>query len=361
MGMHHRHSHSSCRHPVRARSGPGAAWLLALLLAAPLAAPAAETYRLQPLEILPEQSQAVFARDVNDAGQVVGDARTRIGTRGFRWSPEQGTRDLGSIDGGPVRTTAQAIDGEGRVTGSSALEERFRPDHAVLWARPGDAQDLGDLGAGLHYSRGRALSTAGVVGSAGDGGAERPFIWREGSGLTPLRGADDSPLAGRALDINESGTIVGYSLGDGGPRPLRGSADGGLERLPLDGARAGRAVAVAADGRTVGVLQGDGLEAVLWDGEGRLERLGTPGAEPRDIGAGVVVGRRLDAAGASAFVWSRRDGLHRLTDLIAAEDRRPGLRLYSAEAVNGHGEIVAYGREADDARVRSYLLVPVDE
>lgn len=319
----------------------------------------AESYRTVDLGILDSDADAVFAHDLNDAGQVVGDAHTRIGERGFRWSRDQGVRDLGSIDGGPVRTTAQAIDERGQVTGSSALGERFRPDHAVLWPRPGEAVELGDLGAGIHYSRGRALGPAGVVGSASDGETERPFIWREARGIAALTDADGQPLRGRAMDINAGGVIVGYALTDNGPAPLRGTAGDGLATLPRDGASTGRALTVNADGVTAGVLHADGgFEAVLWAADGGLRRLGARSAEPRDIDArGRVVGRVLGARGARAFLWTEADGLRELGDLLDAGDESQALRLYSAEAINRHGEIIAYGRRGGGP-VRSYLLVP---
>lgn len=335
----------------------------ALLGLGMVTASAAERYRLLPLEILPGQSSAVFARDLNDARQVVGDARTRIGNRAFRWAPEEGARDLGSVDGGPVRTTAQAIDAEGRVTGSSARDARFLPDQAVLWPQPGRARGLDGPGDGDRYSRGRALGPAGVVGSARDARGERPFLWRETGGLQLLTAADGGPVFGGALDLNRRGEIVGYAHTDAGPRPLRGTAETGLRRLPLGSATGGRAMRITRDGLTAGILQrSGGFELALWNPAGELRRPGLEGAEPRDLAAdGTVVGRQLTAQGARAFIWSETPGLRYLETLITADSALPGLRLYSAEAINGHGEIIAYGRAADAGAVRSYLLVPVGE
>jgi len=144
-----------------------------------------------------------------------------------------------------------------------------------------------------------------------------------------------------------------------GPLPLRGTARDGLAALPRDGAPGGRALAINAAGLTAGVLhRGRDFEAVLWAADGSLRRLGAFGAEPRDIGnGGRVVERVLGARRARAFLWSETGGLRELDTLLAGGEAAEGLRLYSAEAINRHGEIVAYGGR-DDGPVRGYLLVP---
>src|SRR5439155_1258726 len=108
------------------------------------------------------------AADINDLGQVVGDANSHA----FFWSSTGGMQDLGTFGGNGAR--AVAINNSGQVVGTASTWTlypfyglRLTAEHAFLWDATGGGRLLGQL-AGDVASRATDIDDAGqVVGVSG--------------------------------------------------------------------------------------------------------------------------------------------------------------------------------------------------
>jgi probable HAF family extracellular repeat protein len=148
----------------------------------------------------------VFPADLNDQLTVVGTLQQPQDlrfTHAFKWS-DRHLEILGSL-GGPY-STATAINGAGQVVGSAQLKDGTR--HAVLWQGK-EPRDLGVLGQG-DYSSARDLNDKSeVVGEANivRNGQPQAFVWRAGK-LQQLPGFPGGTDCS-AQAINNAGVITG--------------------------------------------------------------------------------------------------------------------------------------------------------
>ena len=160
-----------------------------------------------------------IARDINEVGQVVGDALATGDNpwRAFLW--ENGKmRDLGTLGSTFEGTTAIAINDRGVAVGGSALPDRqVGASHAVRWSPDGRIQDLGALGTGpLVSSYAQDINNSGVIvgQSRDDDLLDKAFVWRNGS-MKQLDTLVTNLPKGRTLataeGINDKGVIVGRS------------------------------------------------------------------------------------------------------------------------------------------------------
>jgi probable HAF family extracellular repeat protein len=159
------------------------------------------------------------ANEINDSGQIVGDARTSSGNRrAFLW--ENGTMiDLGTLGGSDsTASIAEDINESGQVVGYAALQggSIFNVNrHAFLW-QDGTMTDLGTLD-NLPVSEAFSINNAGqVVGWATDGGfsKNKAFLWENGvmldlDNLIPTNSGWELQFA---TGINDVGQIVGVGL-----------------------------------------------------------------------------------------------------------------------------------------------------
>lgn len=158
---------------------------------------------------------------INDVGQITGVRANPPDwlDRGFIWSDGTMT-DLGELPGGPEKTRAYAINKAGQVVGESAIDSAT-VGHAFLW-HDGVMVDLGVL-PGTDSSLARGLNDhSQVVGRSYNHEDEgyRAFLWGPSSGMRDLNDLFDTSTANwllfEAMDINETGQIVGHGINPSG-------------------------------------------------------------------------------------------------------------------------------------------------
>lgn len=173
-----------------------------------------------------------YATSVNDLGQVVGWAETKVHDptcdapqvlqfRAVLWEPKKNRkRELPPYPGDSA-SAATAINGRGQVVGISGECDvavgRFSARRAVLWQN-GRVRDIGNLG-GTSWHTPTAISERGdVVGFSNPAGAAdleggfiaRAFLWTRKDGIRPL-GRLPGDSTSQARGINSRRQVVGVS------------------------------------------------------------------------------------------------------------------------------------------------------
>jgi probable HAF family extracellular repeat protein len=174
------------------------------------------TNRMQDLGTLGQESSG--ANGINESGHVVGasnlaGADRRHDTRPFLWDSASGMQNLGTPDGYD-EASAYDINDAGQVVGNAwnwNYTEGYgysTTERAFLW-KGGDKINLGTLD-GSPSSNAVAINTSGQVtgfAMSGDKPDYRPFLWQDGvmTELPTLPGTIGNP----ARDINDQGYVVG--------------------------------------------------------------------------------------------------------------------------------------------------------
>jgi probable HAF family extracellular repeat protein len=297
------------------------------------------------------------AHDINDAGQVVGQAVTSaLNYRAFLWDDGVMT-DLGTLTGSTSKGIG--LNNTGQVVGYAAASGT---NHAFLW----EDGVMTDLVPGPEWSSGNAVNDAGQVVGAYD--LNHPFIWEDGV-LTDLGGFNGSAAFGYALDINNAGQVVGSSFSgvmtDGLAQHAFLWEDGVMTNLGvLPGMEDSRAHAINGPGQVVGFSSlfdpettDEVSRSFLYSG-GVMTDLNVPGqnSAAEDINdAGQIVGWTT-AGNGGAYIYE--DGV--VTDLNTLIPAGSGLRLTAAKGINNAGQIVGIARDAA-SRTRAFLLTPIAE
>ncbi|MEQ8762741.1 MAG: hypothetical protein RL885_02360 [Planctomycetota bacterium] len=258
-----------------------------------------------------------WARAINESGLM---AVTAVDCFGFSVTRRPFVHDgvtLTALPYGSSRTYVRDIDSNGNIVGTMFIDQviaNWPITHAYLWDGT-TATDLGTLGG--DFSQSLALNESGlVVGGAHiqDNAEYHAFSWQFGTmqDLGTLGGRDSE-----ANDVNEDGLIVGWAEN-------------------LEGAR----------------------RPVLWD-QGAILDLGTLGSEVGEAeavnDAGWIVGHSQDAGGNErAFVRNPRRDLVNLNERVISG--ATALVLQSAQDINGHGQIVGWGRR--NGVSRAFVLSP---
>jgi len=277
------------------------------------------------------------ASAVNAGGHVVGSATLRslspidLFSHAFRWTATTGMVGLGVLVTGGS-SVATAINRDGTVAGHATA-----PDgnwHAVIWTVNGAIRDLGTLPNELEsYALG--IDDAGRVFGFSGGDV---FVWTEADGMKPLI----LPFSSAYITgVSALGDVFGIGrVEDNRPGPFVWSETLGTRALPLlPAAVAGEATAINARGDVLGwnaMSFCDGeiclVRAVLWPSGGAPVDLGASLADayPTELNSsGQVVGW-LDGR---AFVWSATGGT-RLLGVLPAHD------VSWASAINDAGQVV---------------------
>ena len=321
-----------------------------------------------------------IARDVNEAGQVVGQSQNAAGQlRAFLWENDRMT-DLGTLGGST--SAARGIDDSGRVVGFS--RNASNQQRAFVTERDADGRlKLVPLGTVNNFPSSEAwsISDSGhVAGRSFGSGQGRAFVWREG------RMKDVGALLGtpysEAWAVSDSGKVVGES-GGADQQAQAFIYDDATSEITDIGALLDRseypfseAMNVNASGNVVGwsyrtTINDPPSVPAGPEGEAFLYEKGSDGAESvtplpplggdlysraRDIDeSGRVVGWSRGVTGNeagqfSAVLWENgkpRD----LNSLIPADS---GWKLTDAYAINERGQIAGSGFK--DGQLRAFLL-----
>jgi probable HAF family extracellular repeat protein len=147
---------------------------------------------------------------LNDANQVAGTASlVGGGSHAFRWSADEGLRDLGTLGG--RSSAASAINASGWVVGSSETADGSRV--AFVW-RDGVMQSLGVLG-GIG-SAAVAVNASGTVAGtlfAADGTAH-VFHWTAAEGMVDINTrivGTSQPVVQYVAALADDGSLLAMS------------------------------------------------------------------------------------------------------------------------------------------------------
>jgi probable HAF family extracellular repeat protein len=330
----------------------------ALILAAPAAAQT--SYVVEDLGALAgDTSSAAWA--INANGDVVGWSMGQAGTRAFLYTNAGGMVALPGLPGRP-RSLARDINDAGVIVGS-ANAGGTDLGHAVLWSG-GSVQDLGTLGTGF-YSEAWGVNNLGqVVGwSYTDGGnglrGVHGFLYSQAEGLVDLTPNSDT---GSALDINDAGQVTGYKTALGGYHAFRLQGGTFTDLGVLPGFAHSFGWAINASGQVAGnSTSASGNSEQLFrftDGSG-LQNLGGTGEHNVALGinaSGQVVGTRGNSQ-TRALRYTDEAGLQDLNTLI---NPSLGWVLLAANDINDAGQIVGYAFNNFTVQTHAVRLQPAN-
>lgn len=173
-----------------------------------------------------------FATGVNNAGQVVGWAETRVHDptcnapqvlqfRAVLWEPKKGQmRELPPLPGDST-SAATAINDQAQAVGISGdcdiAVGQLSARHSVLWEKD-TVINIGDLGGDAWHTPMDINAAGDVVGFSNPRGvvgidfAPHAFLWTRAGGIRDL-GTLAGDAVSQAVGINSSGQIVGVSSG----------------------------------------------------------------------------------------------------------------------------------------------------
>lgn len=294
------------------------------------------------------------AYDINNLAQVVGfsDPDPYHG-RGFLWEDGQ-MSDLGSLSD---FSGAAAINKSGWVVGLTDVPNQYFP-HACLWKEGAIAELI------EYTSHAHGINSSGqIVGDHYPQGKVCAFLIEDPSqgpfdGIKKVK--DLGTLGGSyasALDINDTGQVVGYSS-DADDLPVYAFIwENGQMKKVCE--MEGQASAINDSGQVVGwYYDGSTYQAFLW-ANGAWSSIHDSSfgwSQAEDINQlGQVVG----STGSGAFIWDPVNGMQKLEDMVPnLEGWIAQIALYSASGINDKGEIVGQGLTSD-GEYHAFLLTPL--
>jgi len=345
-------------HKLRTRSAFVLRLAAVLLLGVAMAGPAeAQTgFVVEDLGALPGDASSV-AWAINARGDVVGWSNGAAGTRAFLFTDAAGLTALPGLPDRP-RTVARDINDAGEIVGS-ANAGGTDIGHAVVWSG-GSIQDLGTLGTGAYSEAWGINNTGQVVGYSYTNGGGFPyhaFLYTPSVGMVDLTPESDT---GYATDINDAGQVTGYKTAFGGYHAFRWQEGSFVDLGVLPGFAHSFGLAINASGRVAGSSSsatGNSERFVRsTDGDG-LQDLGGVGEHnvARGINAsGDVVGAKGQSA-SRAVLYTDAAGLQDLNTLI---DPSLGWVLLAANDINDAGQIAGYGFNNFTGQTHAVRLQP---
>jgi probable HAF family extracellular repeat protein len=293
-----------------------------------------------------------FANFVTNSGQVVGTAYLASGYwHPFSWTQSGGMVDVGSLGGANSSSSPEAVNRSGEIAGLSNWSSFPPPLHAFSWTRADGMVDLGTLG-GTGNTTAWGVNDAGwVVGqSSTPSGEWHAFLWKPSAGMTDLGTLGGS--TSQALDVNDTGRVVGYSnTASGEQHAFSWTQTTGMVDLGTLGGSTSHASAVNYSGQIVGtstIASGE-QHAFSWTPAGGMVDIGTLGGSTSSLqaydmvlnDAGQVVGYSTTSSGRQhAFMWTQAGGIVDLGTL--------GGLVSSAAAISDGGLIVGYSSTASN-------------
>jgi probable HAF family extracellular repeat protein len=325
-------------------------------------------YVVEDLGALAGDSSSV-AWAINEKGDVVGWSMGPNGTRAFVFTDATGMDALPGLPNRP-RSVARDINDAGVIVGS-ANAGGTDLGHAVMWSG-GSVQDLGTLGTGL-YSEAWGLNAYGqVVGwSYTDGGnglsGVHGFLFGgdprrlapgyASGGLIDLTPESDT---GYALDINDAGQVTGYKTAFGGYHAFRWQAGVFVDLGVLPGFAHSFGWAINALGDVAGnstSASGNSEQLFRYIDSAGLQNLGGTGEHNVALGinvSGDVVGTKGNSQ-KRAVRYTDAEGLRDLNSLI---DPSLGWVLLAANDVNDARQIVGYAFNNFSGQTHAVRLRP---
>ena len=299
------------------------------------------SYVVEDLGVLPGDTSSV-AWAINVNGDVVGWSMGPNGTRAFVYTTAGGMIPLPGLPTRP-RTVARDINDAGEVVGS-ANAGGTDLGHAVFW-KGGVIQDLGTLGTG-QYSEAWGINNLGqIVGTSYTAGGSllgvHGFLYTPGEGFRDLTPTSD---AAAATDINDLGQVTGYKTAVGGYHAFRWDGGTFLDLGVVPGFAHSFGWAINASGQVTGnSTSASGNSERLFrftEGPG-LQDLGGVGEHNAALGINAL-GQVVGCSGQSsqrALRYTDAAGLENLNALI---DPSLGWVLLCAHDINDAGEIAGY-------------------
>jgi probable HAF family extracellular repeat protein len=316
-------------------------------------------YVVEDLGVLAGDTGSV-AWAINANGDVVGSSMGQAGTRAFLYTNAGGMVALPSLPNRP-RTVARDINDAGVIVGSANMGGTDL-GHAVLWSG-GSVQDLGTLGTGFYSEAWGVNSLGQVVGwSYTNGGSGltgvHGFLWSQADGLVDLTPDSDT---GNALDINDAGQVTGYKTALGGYHAFRWQGGTFVDLGVLPGFAHSFGWAINASGQVTGnstTASGNSERLFRSIDGGALQDLGGEGEHNVAWGinaSGQVVGTKGQSQ-SRAIRYTDAAGLQDLNTLI---DPSLGWVLLAATDVNDSEQIVGYAFNNFTAQTHAVRLRPM--
>lgn len=319
----------------------------------------AGVYKIEAIA-MPHEGSANVAMAINNHGEIVGNVWLPNHLAGYFWSNKKGVQLLP-----PSRfhqsTNVHDINERGDVTGWSRNEQ----DDAVptIWINGNKPRQLLTLGGseGIGFGLNDRRDLVGHTLPNDYTYRHQATVWLKNK--APLNPDPDNHTRSMAIDINNSGVVIGYTWHLGYPRAFTWSEDNGFNRIHAPNDRNYlRPYAINNSGWFTGITR-DRTQItrpvlVNPDGEVRLiihENLHATGLGINDHN--TIVGEiGIYATDMHAMVWDELNGMRDLNNLI---DPLSGWSLTRAYDINNRGQIV--GRGIFEGQTRGFLLTPIPE